>query len=712
MSQLSLSAAVLEDFRGFDKVVAGRIIGAIKTFSSSTSQELRSNKGLHLERYKNSRDNRSRTIRLGRNHRGIVLDCGDDQTYLLMRVCTHDEADHWMANNEFRVNDATGAVEIVDVQAIEEQFGVATPPLNGAEGLFDHRRDRDFTRLGVDIEWIPNLRALRKEEELDPILKVVPETVAMAVILLLGQDTVEVLYAQIAGILEQDDQTVIGMAEAVRSPASSSNYFLVTDDDDLAEILTRPMAKWRTYLHHSQRSIAYESSFEGPALVTGGAGTGKTVVALHRAKALADALPEGSNKKILFTTFHPSLAEMIKRDLFLLGGEKLLDAVDVMPIGSLRAKALEGTPLHELTPIGDKEAYESWNQVVENSGTRFTAEALHSEWEHLILANNIASELEYVHFSPVEGEELPDSDSRKEIWRLVEEFECLIREKGEMSFFQLSNAASNHLTLNELFFYEHVVVDEAQDLHGSHWRLLRSVVPEGPNDMFIVGDSDQRIYDNRASLDVAGIKISDRSAHLWINYRTSIEIADWASSLLGERRITRIEGADQHEGSKYKSFMHGPEPTMKKTLSEHDLSSLLSMQIQKWIDQGVSPEDIVVASRSRRLHPSITSSLELSGIPHSIRTIAVLDNPGVQVSTMHTLKGHEFRCVALFGVGDEQVPAPWLLEEYAHNEENLSQFLDRECSLLYMAATRARDDLWVGWAGEPSNLLDPVLDKD
>ncbi len=212
------------------------------------------------------------------------MDVGDDDLFILMMVGTHDKTDRWMRNNTFRVNAATGALEVLDVEAVRAEVEAVVASAD-AEKLFAHRKDKEFTQLGIDGDLVPALRAFTDEDQLLGLLGVLPAGQADALIALTGDDTVETIYAEIVGRETPAEIDVDDVPAALDAPASKSSFHVVEGQEELDEILSQPLAQWRIYLHPSQRELAYRETYRGPARVTGGAGTGKTVVAIHRAQA-------------------------------------------------------------------------------------------------------------------------------------------------------------------------------------------------------------------------------------------------------------------------------------------------------------------------------------------------------------------------------------------------------------------------------------------
>ena len=248
-----------------------------------------------------------------------------------------------------------------------------------------------------------------------------------------------------------------------------------------------------------------------------------------------------------------------------------------------------------------------------------------------------------------------------------------------------------------------MIVDEAQDLHPAQWRLLRAVVPPGPDDLFIAADPHQRIYDNRVSLASLGIQVRGRGRRLSVNYRTTQEILAWAVPLLGPSPVTGLDGeADSLIG--YRSPMHGPRPQIRRTATREEELAALTERIRTWLDSGIEPHAIGVAARATHLTGSARDVLKNAGIPTvSLGTRSAKN--AVRAGTMHGMKGLEFQAVAVIGVEHGVVPAMAAVTPADEDPVAHAQDLQRERCVLFVACTRARDHLYVSHAGEPSQFL-------
>ena len=715
MAKLALSRDLLTDFSKLEKRAQNRVAELADKFQRMNALDLRSSKGIHLEPYANSRDPKAKTIRIDDNHRGVVIDLGDDETYVLTRIGTHDEIDRWMVQNVSRVNDVTGAFEIVNVVALTAAVQTAPASPAGsvdATRLFAHRADKEFRQLGVDIDYLPVLRLLTNEDELQVFLKVLPLNQADALILLTGAESVDLLFGQIAGNIDPAGIDTNDLAAALEAPASQNQFHVMSGQDELVAVLALRLAQWRTYLHTSQRQLAYRAAYNGSVRVTGGAGTGKTVVAMHRANALASALPEGSaGQQILFTTLTRNLAQVIERDQRLLGGSDLLEAVEVLNVDRLACRVVQDAEGGRPHVMGGEELSGLWQDVVDVHGIEHTPAFLHSEWEQVVLAQGCTSRSEYFNAQRAGRGLRLDRRGRAEVWKAIELLNQRLANSGRRTYLQLAQAAAGYLAGRPVKLYQHIIVDEAQDLHEQQWRLLRAAVPFGADDLFIVGDSHQRIYDRRSSLSKVGIHIVGRSYKLRINYRTTHEILGWALTLLGEGDFDDLDlGPDHHDFAGYHSFLHGDPPEISANRSKREQYEALARRVRDWVAQGVAPEDIGIAVRGASAIEPIRNAVRAGAAEEVVTLDQTLESgDGVRIGTMHRMKGLEFRCVAIADVDDDTVPSQHALTDRHADEVQFRTDLQRELCLLYVACTRAREQLWVGWSGKPSRFLEPVL---
>jgi superfamily I DNA/RNA helicase len=539
------------------------------------------------------------------------------------------------------------------------------------------------------------------EEQLLEFAECVPQLTADVLLALYGgasaEEVMEQVTAPVAATEPVDDADYAAAAER---PASG----VTTDDETLRAILQNGFERWQVYLHPVQRRVV-ERFYNGSARVSGGPGTGKTIVTLHRVKWLVERLSSGSGKEVLFTTFNKNLAVDLRHRLLQLGGTELLDRVDVVNIDQLATRivneAQSGTRLHWMS---DDKATELLRQMLLELGeTRWDAEFLHDEWSQVVLGHAITSRQEYFRARRVGRGRQLNRTQRAEIWELAEQFTKRLDEANLWSSRRVAAQAAR-LERERAGVqgprYEHIVVDEAQDLSAAHWMLLRTMVAKGPNDLFIAGDTHQRIYDNYVSLGSLGIEIRGRSTRLTLTYRSTHEILATASRILGTESWDDMDdGTDTLDG--YRSVLRGPRPVLRGYGSWHaELDGILE-QVRSWGAEG----SLAVSVPTRRHVDQVVSFLTDNGVPAgSIGPEGPRRDDGVHVGTLHRFKGLEYQRMILAGITDSDVPGQRLSDDPVRRARELK----RARSLLFVAATRARDALVISWHGEPSRFLPPV----
>ncbi|KUL47644.1 hypothetical protein ADL28_32075 [Streptomyces violaceusniger] len=724
MATLGIHKDFLLEFARLEKPVQKRVHEVFDKF-----QEHR-HAGLHLEKLEKARDPRIRTIRINSFMRGVVLAPESGDSFLLLKVMPHDDAIAWAVKHRATVNSATRGIELRNDVALERATaGVRQLASTETERLFAHMADKDLIRLGIDAELLPLIRHLSDEAHLDALHKILPEQqydVLAGLAAGLEPEDVwrEVVQGQLeqaaasasqqAGLLPDGDQSASPGSRDDLSLAmarSQGRIALVTGPDELMEILAKPFDAWRVFLHPSQRRVAYRSSYNGPARVLGGPGTGKTVVALHRALHLARRLPaDAPEESILLTTFTRDLAADLQHSLELLIPDAATRAkirvVNVDALANQLVREDRGAPLKVVT--SQKEITSRWARIARRLGIDFTDVFLDQEWRHVVLAQDLRTPEAYLKASRSGRGTALGPLKRAQVWRAIEAFARELRDAGEWTFPQVCGEAVRLLEEHgDERPYRHVVIDEAQDLHPCQWRLLRALVPSGPDDLFIAGDTHQRIYGNKVSLRSLGIPVTGRSTRLRVNYRTTKEILTWSTELLTGEAVDDMDGgADSLNG--YRSTLRGARPETDGARSKAEEITGLVARIEEWIKAEVRPCEIGVAVRFVQLGKDIAQALEQAGMPASVLGTSSATGDGVRIGTMHRMKGLEFRCMAIAGVNDGVVPLRSAVTAEEVDAQQHKEDLLSELSLLFVACTRAREALRVSWHGSPSQFLEDV----
>jgi hypothetical protein len=680
------------------------VFDAWEKFERLTLDQLFKDPGLKLEALKQAKDPQIRTIRIAQGTRGVVLAPDRGDTFVLLRVMPHDKAIAWAIKQRASINAVTRAVEIRDIEMLDE----LTPAYEriapaSDQRLFSKVSDGDLTALGIDETTLRQARVLTSKEQLTVFAPYFP------------QDQREVLEYLAEGFTVEEvwrDLVSLNLPTASADPVDTTDYAtaightrtriaLITASDELRDILDKPFTAWRIFLHPSQHKVAYRASYSGPAQVTGGPGTGKTVVALHRVRHLLTFLRDG--ERILLTTYTNALVAALRSGLAaLVEDEELRDRVDITTVDALASRVVSTSR----RPLRGGEEETRWEQAARATGFTGTAQFLAQEYKHVVLAQNLRSPEEYeVADRRGRGSRLPAAD-RPLVWNTVQDFSDRLAADGLRTYLGTCAEAADLLEAKGPL-YRHIVVDEAQDLHPAQWRLLRAAVPSRPDDLFIAGDPHQRIYDSKVSLKALGIKVAGRSTKMRKNYRSTHEILSWSTALLVGRPIAQLEDEDRNETLLgYRSALHGSGPAVYAAASEEAELDALVAQIRTWTAAGVSPGEIGVSARFNKNCDKAIERLTAAGIPAArLRSDASDDAPTVRVGTMHSFKGLEFRCVAVIGVHDAALPYPGAVTPADVDRLQHEADLMAERCLLFVACTRARDGLYVSWPGEPSPFL-------
>ncbi len=704
MARLGIAKDFLTEFSKLEKSVQLSVMGAIGKFSEHTHA------GLHLEKLQASRDPRVRTIRIDNFWRGIVLAPPSGDSYCLITVLPHDKANAYAASQRFSVNEALGVLEVRNEIALEqlqpslEALASPTEPR-----LFAQVGDADLKRLGIDAQTLPIIRLLTSEAHLEALATMLPEVQYAALYALACGMTVDEAWSEVAQHLPADappaevsqDDLVAAME---RTPGRIT---FVSGNEELRSILAHPFAAWRVFLHPSQRRLALTTTYSGPAQVTGGAGTGKTVTALHRTIHLAgqdEAAEVGEAQSILLTSFTRSLVDSLGTQLALVpGDERLRDRVEVITVDALAYRIVSQARGQRLAVTDAHAERHLWATAVAQAGLPFSDVFLEREWEQVILGQDLRTEQAYLTCLRT-GRGTPLSKSqRTQVWALAERVTAELRAAGRSTHLQLANEATQILRDSGRTLYRHIVVDESQDLNPAQWRLLRAAVAPGPDDLFIAGDPHQRIYDNRVSLTSLGISVRGRSRRLTVNYRTTQEILAWSVPLLGSVPVTGLDG-DVDSLAGYRSPAHGRRPDVLGAASRDEELQNLAKIIRSWLDSGIEPHAIGVAARTNFLAQQARDALVAAGIP-ACKIGAKNAADRVRAGTMHGMKGLEFQAVAVIGVEDGMVPLSAAVTAQETDEVAHQQDLLRERCVLFVACTRARDHLYVSYTGNRSLFL-------
>ena len=503
-------------------------------------------------------------------------------------------------------------------------------------------------------------------------------------------------------------------AAALDRDDTRSRFVVIENDRELEEMFSAPLERWRVFLHPSQRRLV-ERNWNGPVRVLGGAGTGKTVVAMHRARWLARNLPAGN--RILFTTFTRNLAADIEHNLRAICTPEEMERIEIVNLDRWVQRLLRGKGYR--FRLSFERHADAWREAMAKKplGLGFSDRFFSDEWEQVIQANGVESREEYLRVARTGRGVRLNRATRAEIWRVFEEYRAQLAERGVMEAADCYRAAAALLErersdadtepVSRSGHFASVVVDEAQDMVAPAWRLIRGIVPAGPNDLFVVGDAHQRIYSrHRIVLGRCGIDIRGRARKLRLNYRTTEETRRWASGLLDHRSIDDLDGGtDDNRG--VHSVAHGPAPRVKALpRPEDEQAAWLVQYLRDLSSRDEALRGICVVTRTRYERDAVGEELLEADLPLELLEAESPDDSseGVRLATMHRVKGLEFDRMVIASANENLVPLAATIPEDDGPERAAAETSER--ALLYVAATRAKKDLTVLSFGAPSPFLD------
>jgi superfamily I DNA/RNA helicase len=689
--KIAIGDAFLESFALIPKNKQKKVMEFVAKFRYNPKSS-----GINYERINDARDPNFRSVRIDQDYRGIVLKPEKGDVYVLLWVARHDEAYDWARRHRCNIHPRTGVLQLLEIQQANDtdlRHSRETPTTQSQPPLFD-LSDETFLSLGVpeeSLEWVRNLCSV---EELEAREKSLPIEAFEALYLLAAGTPLNELLQEYAvpettAPIDTDD-----FAGALEHEASRRRFYVVENEMELLEMLEAPLEKWRVFLHPSQRRLV-ERHWNGPVRVLGGAGTGKTVVAMHRAKWLAQHTL-GPGDRLLFTTFTSNLAIDIQENLRKICSPEILERIEVQHIDAWVSKFLkkEGYPYRIVYPGGKDSEYGACWALAEalvpaDLGLPLTF--YHEEWERVILPQSIHTRQDYLKANRFGRGVALTRKQRAEIWSVFEEMRIQLAQRKLTTIEDAIHDLMAKLDAEpRRHVYRSVVVDEGQDFGPSVLTLLRRLVPEQPDDLFIVGDGHQRIYQRRAVLSKCGINVRGRARKLRINYRTTEEIRRFATAVLEGVEIDDMDdGVDSTRD--YRSLMHGELPDVCHFSSIENEAHWIAERIEVFLTEGLLSQDICVVARTTSLLDEFGALLHRMGLETRKLSRHVPDNrslPGVRLATMHRVKGLEFKAVFMAGINHGVVPLS-LRDQETQDPVEARLYDVNERALFHVSATRA-----------------------
>ncbi|ARU40003.1 DNA helicase [Armatimonadetes bacterium Uphvl-Ar1] len=657
------------------------------------------NPGHQFHKLDRAKDSSFWSVRVGRDIRLIVH--RSESSLLLCYVDHHDDAYRWAERRKLETHPRTGAAQIVEIREIVreveiQQFvlpdeAVAAPadqrPRSEQQLLFAKVTDEELLSYGVPVEWLSEVR-VATENSLFDLADHLPAEAGEALLeLATGGKPVVPLVADIG-------------TDPFAHPDALRRFRTVENAEELAEALDYPLEKWAVFLHPAQRELV-ERDYSGAARVAGTAGTGKTVVAIHRAVFLAKHNPDSQT---LLTTISPILAKLLQTKVrrLLASEPRVGERIEVADLDSVVARLFK-----RISGSGEIIDQDSLLELIrkesENANDhKFSVKFLSTEWLEIVDAWQIKSWEEYRDVKRLGRKTRLPEPLRKVAWSIFERVSSALAERNLVTLAGAYAAVATTMESRAHPLFDFIVVDECQDLSIPQLRFLASTGADRSNRLFFAGDSGQRIFQYPFSWLAHCVDIRGRSRSLRINYRTSHQIRNQADLLLG-KSITDVDGFVEERQGTFSVF-NGPNPDFYVASSVEDEIDYVAKWIRSQLDE-VRAQDICIMVRTQseiERAREVCDQLEIACEQLDGRTEPKANS--ISVCTMHNAKGLEFRSVVVMCVNDDVLPLQSRIQQVS-DESDLDEVYNTERHLLYVACTRAREHLLVTSSGEPSEFL-------
>lgn len=662
-------------------------------------QQDTSSPGHQFHKLGKAKDPRFWSVRVSGDIRIIVHRM--DDSILVCYVDHHDKAYDWAERRKLVTHPKTGAAQLVEIREtvetivrknyVEPPKPTHTAPPVAPAAVLAGVSEEELLSYGVPPEWIADVRAATEADLLE-IAAHLPSEAGEAVLELATGGKPRVPEPIAAGVSPFDH------------PDAQRRFRVFTDVAALQAALEYPWEKWTVFLHPDQRQLV-ERVYAGPARVAGSAGTGKTIVALHRAAHVARANPEA---RVLLTTFSDTLASALQTKLrrLLAGEPRLAERIDVYSLDAIGARLYRAHvgPLTLATRAQVGEALTAASASV--PGHKFGPHFLRTEWEQVVDAWQLDNWESYRDVARLGRKTRLPEAQRRVLWQVFGQVRAALAAQGVITAAQVFTALSVAVLPLKYPVFDFAIIDESQDLSVAHLRFLAALGASRPDALFFAGDLGQRIFQQPFSWKALGVDIRGRSRTLRVNYRTSHQIRQQADRLLGEV-VTDVDG-NTEDRSDTVSLFSGPAPQVLSFRAEAEESAAVGAWIAERVKGGLLPHEFGIFVRSDGQLPRARAAAKAAGQPFVVLDEQVeTANGNLSISTMHLAKGLEFRAVVVMACDDEVIPLQERIETVG-DDGDLREVYETERQLLYVACTRARDQLLVTSVAPGSEFVDDM----
>ncbi len=661
--------------------------------------------GFNFEKIQLSNSDKMRSLRLDQKYRIIAHQEKTNNTITCLHVDVHDAAYAWAQTHRFEKNEHTGVYQTILISESSEIQPTKDPT---KRGLFSRYRDRQLLRLGVPKEQLDLIRSFHTRNDLDQYDHILPDDVWVVLSDLAFGVPYEKLEREITRLASEYDTN-----NELDHPENKRQFVSITDED-LQKMIDAPLSEWRIYLHPSQDRIV-KMQANGPIRVLGGAGTGKTVVAMHRAHYLASTVFTEKEDRILFLVFNSNLAADISANLKRMCTPDVFERIDIDNVDSWVVEQAGKLDIpNRMTYFRSKQELdkEAWKMAIDKQDDLpFSEHFIRDEFDAVVAAEGLQLLNQYLRISRRGRRKRLTRANRRQLWNVFEAY------RGELKRHNIGEPSDVKYQLAKKFRisppgYRSVIVDEAQDMSAAALRMIRAIVPEGPNDLLLAGDAHQRIYGRKVVLSRCNINIRGRSRRLRINYRTPERVRNWAIRFLQGIPYDDLNGRqDTIKG--YTSLIQGDKPpTIQHCNTKRQELECIIDHINNLENNHRHLHRICLVAPSLDAINRYEGALMATGIQvHQLKKNN--DNPsipGVRLATMHRVKGLEYDHIIVASTNKNLLPFSHALRN-AEDEMERQEIYRKTRSLLYVACTRARKSLFISSFGRQSELVREVIQR-
>ena len=569
------------------------------------------NPGHSFHRLDNARDKNFWSVRVNADIRIIVH--RTPGSLLLCYVDHHDRAYDWAERRKIETHPTTGAAQIVEIRETVREVVVPVythaPVEVEKPRLFEDRSDDELLGFGVPSEWLDDVK-LADEDSLLVFADHLPGEAAEALLELATGGQPRLREAVLLGAVTEQGEEPTDLALGLSHPDAQRRFRVMSSVEELERALDAPWDKWTVFLHPEQREWV-ERDYAGPARVSGSAGTGKTIVALHRAVHLARANPSA---RVLLATFSAPLAHALETRLRrLVGNEpRVAERIEVCSMDAL------GVRLHQaqLGPVtlATRDVVRALLKDASSAvgGHRFSLSFLVAEWEQIVDAWQLENWEAYRDVARLGRKTRLPEPQRATLWAIFDRVRTGLSGRGLKTTAAVFQALAASLAGTQRLPYDFAAVDEAQDVSVTQLRFFGALGAGRPNALFFAGDLGQRIFQAPFSWKALGVDIRGRSRTLRVNYRTSHQIRRQADRLLGPE-VSDVDGNRESRRDAISVF-NGPPPSVRTFPTADEEVDAARAWLSEQLSAGVGAKEVGIFVRSEAQLPRAQAVAEKAGL--------------------------------------------------------------------------------------------------